>query len=121
MEDATIISNYLSTWLWHYDGKWAVEGMPLGSARTQGLARLTSQHVSLDIHPCQWISAWMELSRLTGDRQWKEKAQAIWNAVTQPALLEASRTTDNAWAIALRLETLRETSKNTKIKKKMTR
>ncbi len=118
LDDATLISNYLSTWLWHYDGKWAVEGMPLGSVRTQGLARLTSQHVSLDLHPCQWIPAWLELSRQTGDRQWKEKAQAIWNAVTQPALLEASRTTDNAWAIALRLETLRETSKNTKIKKR---
>ena len=118
LDDAILISNYLSTWLWHYDGKWAVEGMPLGSVRTQGLARLTSQHVSLDIHPCQWIPDWLELSRLTRDRQWKEKAQAIWNAVTQPALLAASRNADNAWAIALRLETLRETSKNTKIKKR---
>ena len=44
LDDATLTSNYLSTWLWHYDGELIVEDMRRGSVLTQGLARLTSRY-----------------------------------------------------------------------------
>ena len=37
------------------------------------------QHHHLDPYALFWVPEWFELTKLTGDSQWKEKAIAIWN------------------------------------------
>ena len=119
IDDAVLISYYLSTWLWHYDSLWPVKDILCGEAHTLGLARPTSRHQTLDVLPCRWIPAWQELSRLTGDKQWNEKAQVIWNAATQPVILSATRDKADAWAIATRLKALRKNSQDYFTKKQI--
>ncbi|MBQ8098428.1 MAG: hypothetical protein IJ244_02790 [Bacteroidaceae bacterium] len=80
LDDAVAISYYLSTWLWHYN-----EVYPVGDNFTEyhyhtfGATSVSVQHHHLDPYALYWVPEWIELSRRTGDRQWKEKAAAIWN------------------------------------------
>ena len=79
IEDAMAVSYYLSTWLWHYD-----EIYPEGDNFTEygyhtfGATSVSVQHNHLDPYALYWVPEWLELSDLTGDSQWKEKAVAIW-------------------------------------------
>lgn len=84
IEDAVAVSYYLSTWLWHYD-----EIYPEGDNFTEygyhtfGATSVSVQHNHLDPYALYWVPEWMELSELTGDEQWKEKAMAIWRSSSQ--------------------------------------
>lgn len=84
LDDAIQTSYYLSTWLWHYDGVY-----PAGDAFTQygyhtfGGTSVSVQHHHLDYYAALWIPEWVELAELTGDRQWLQKAQAVWNNCCQ--------------------------------------
>ena len=84
LDDALQSSYYLSTWLWHYDGVY-----PDDDAFTEydyhpfGATSVSVQHHHLDYYATLWIPEWFELSELTGDNQWREKAKAIWNNCTQ--------------------------------------
>ena len=84
IEDAVAISYYLSTWLWHYD-----EIYPEGDNFTDygyhtfGATSVSVQHNHLDPYALYWVPEWMGLSELTGDPQWKEKAEAIWRCGNQ--------------------------------------
>ncbi len=84
LDDAIQTSYYLSTWLWHYDGVY-----PAGDAFTEygfhtfGGTSVSVQHHHLDYYAALWIPEWMELAELTGDRQWQEKARAVWNNCCQ--------------------------------------
>ena len=79
VEDAVSISYYLSTWLWHYD-----EVYPEGDNfadygyHTFGATSVSVQHNHLDPYALYWVPEWIELADITGDRQWLEKARAIW-------------------------------------------
>ncbi len=79
VEDAVAISYYLSTWLWHYD-----EAYPPGDNfadygfHTFGATSVSVQHNHLDPYALYWVPEWIELSDITGDSQWRQKARAIW-------------------------------------------
>ena len=79
LDDAVHISYYLSTWLWHYNGVYPPEDdFTRYGYKTFGATSVSTQHRHLDPYAVLWVSEWMELSQLTHDPQWKEKALAIW-------------------------------------------
>ena len=84
IEDAVAISYYLSTWLWHYDGIYPEgDNFTEYGYHTFGATSVSVQHNHLDPYALYWVPEWMELSDLTGDPQWKEKALAIWRCSSQ--------------------------------------
>ena len=79
LEDAQHISYYLSTWLWHYNGAYPPEDdFTQYGYQTFGATSVSTQHRHLDPYAVFWVSEWMELAQLTNDRQWQEKALAVW-------------------------------------------
>ncbi|MBR1927205.1 MAG: hypothetical protein IJ840_05595, partial [Bacteroidales bacterium] len=84
VEDALAVSYYLSTWLWHYDGIYPEnDNFTKYGYHTFGATSVSVQHNHLDPYALYWVPEWMELSELTGDSQWKEKALAIWRCGNQ--------------------------------------
>ena len=80
LEDALAVSNYLSTWLWHYDEKYPEDDdFTIYDYHTFGATAVSVQHNHLDPYALLWVADWVELSALTGDSQWREKAEAIWH------------------------------------------
>ena len=80
LDDAVQVSYYLSTWLWHYDGVYAPDDdFTRYGYKTFGGTAVSTQHRHLDPYALLWVSEWIELSLLTKDPQWKEKALAIWH------------------------------------------
>ena len=78
------VSYYLSTWLWHYDGAYPEDdAFSQYGLHTFGFTSVSVQHNHLDPYALYWVPEWVELSELTGDRQWLEKARAIWLAGNQ--------------------------------------
>ena len=79
LDDALQISYYLSTWLWHYNGVYPPgDDFTRYNYKTFGGTAVSTQHRHLDPYAVLWVSEWVELSQLTGDPQWKEKALAVW-------------------------------------------
>ena len=86
LQDAVLASSFLSTWLWHSDVTWPVKGGQTGLGyHTFGLSRPSADCPQFDIEACRWVPEWIELSELTGDRQWQDKAMAIWKSSAQIA------------------------------------
>ena len=84
LEDAVAVSYYLSTWLWHYDGAYPEDDIfSQYGLHTFGFTSVSVQHNHLDPYALYWVPEWVELSELTGDRQWLEKARAIWRGGNQ--------------------------------------
>jgi hypothetical protein len=84
IEDALAISYYLSTWLWHYDGVYPEDSdFKQYDYHTFGATSVSVQHNHLDPYALYWVPEWIELSELTGDSQWQEKALAIWRSGNQ--------------------------------------
>lgn len=79
LDEAVAISYYLSTWLWHYQYPYAdsTEFQQYNWSTLGGTA-VSVQHHHLDPYALLWVPEWLELTEMTGDGQWKEKAQAIW-------------------------------------------
>jgi hypothetical protein len=50
---------------------------------TFGATSVSVQHNHLDPYALYWVPEWIELSALTEDPQWQEKALAIWRAGNQ--------------------------------------
>lgn len=79
LDDAVRTSYYLSTWLWHYDGIYPEDdAFTINGYHTFGATSVSVQHHHLDYYATLWVPEWVELSELTGDSQWLEKARAIW-------------------------------------------
>lgn len=86
LQDAVLVSDFLSTWLWHSDVNWPIEGSQAGKKyHTFGLSRPSTDCPQFDIEACRWVPEWMELSELTGDSQWQDKARVIWESSAQIA------------------------------------
>ena len=80
LDDAIAVSYYLSTWLWHYNGVYPEnDNFTQYNYKTFGATSVSVQHHHLDPYALFWVPEWFELTKLTGDSQWKEKAIAIWN------------------------------------------
>lgn len=84
LNDAVDLSYYLSTWLWHYNVNYA-EGDVFRQYdyKTLGATSVSTQRHYFDCYASRWVNAWRELSVLTDDSQWKEKADAIWSNCCQ--------------------------------------
>ncbi|MDR2147585.1 MAG: hypothetical protein LBE91_14125 [Tannerella sp.] len=79
LNDAVHVSYYLSTWLWHYNGVYPPDDdFTRYGYKTFGGTSVSTQHRHIDPYALFWITEWFELSQLTNDPQWKEKALAIW-------------------------------------------
>ena len=79
LDDAVHVSYYLSTWFWHYNGVYPPEdNFTRYGYKTFGATSVSTQHRHLDPYAVFWVNEWLELSLLTHDQQWKEKALAIW-------------------------------------------
>ena len=79
LDDAVHVSYYLSTWLWHYNGVYASDDdFTRYNYKTFGGTSVSTQHRHIDPYALFWVNEWFELSQLTNDLQWKEKALAIW-------------------------------------------
>ena len=86
LTDAVLVSNFLSTWLWHSDVDWPIEGGEAGKKyHTFGLSRPSTDCPKFDIEALRWVPEWIELSKLTGDSQWQDKARVIWKSSAQIA------------------------------------
>ena len=84
LDDALMVSRYLSTWMWHYDAEYAEDdAFSIYGYHTFGATSVSVQHHHLDPYASLWIPEWVELSSLTGDEQWREKAFAVWRNCTQ--------------------------------------
>ncbi|MDR2139690.1 MAG: hypothetical protein LBP50_09095 [Tannerella sp.] len=79
LDHAVSVSYYLSTWLWHYQGIYPEnDNFTEYHYSTFGATSVSTQHHHLDPYALYWVSDWIRLAGLTGDRQWKEKALAVW-------------------------------------------
>ncbi len=84
LQDAIHTSYYLSTWLWHYDGIYPSDDqISRKGYHTFGATSVSVQHHHLDYYACLWVSQWRELARVSGQKQWKEKAEAVWKNCCQ--------------------------------------
>lgn len=83
LDAAVHTSYYLSTWLWHYDGIYPDDDFSQYGYHTFGGTWVSVQHHHIDNYACCMVPEWLELARLTGDEQWKEKAIAIWHNANQ--------------------------------------
>lgn len=79
LEAAIMISNYLATWLYHYNvdfPKTTILGQM--NYKTRGGTAVSVQHQHIDCYGLVFYEDWILLSRLTGDGIWKERAEAMW-------------------------------------------
>lgn len=85
IDDAVAISDYLSTWLWHYDTHFddLANDFNRYAYHTFGATSVSTQHRHLDPYAVFWVPEWFELSEVTGDTQWAEKAVAVWRNAAQ--------------------------------------
>lgn len=85
VDDAVMISDYLSTWLWHYDTHFDDPANDFNkyNYHTFGATSVSTQHRHLDPYAVFWVPEWLELSIITGDKQWAEKAMAVWRNAAQ--------------------------------------
>ncbi len=85
IDDAVAISDYLSTWLWHYNTHFDDPHNDFNKYdyHTFGATSVSTQHRHLDPYAVFWVPEWLELSEATGDPQWAEKAVAVWENAAQ--------------------------------------
>lgn len=75
---------YLATWQWHYSVVYP-ENTVLAQLHydTQGATGVSTAHNAVDQYALRDVLPLIELSRLTGNRQWHERAMSIWCNTSQ--------------------------------------
>lgn len=76
---AVEIAWYLSTWMMHYTVKHP-ESTVLGEIGYDsfGATAVSTAHNAIDQYALHDVGSFIELSELTGDKQWKQRALAFW-------------------------------------------
>lgn len=75
---------YLSTWMWHYRGVYPEDcDFTEHGFDTFGLTAVSTQHHHLDPYALKYVPDFLRLAQLTGRKEWKERAIAIWNGGCQ--------------------------------------
>jgi len=84
VEKAENIAWYLSTWMMHYTVKYSKETVlrEIGYD-TMGMTGVSTAHNAIDQYALHDVMSFMELAELTGNKQWHERAMAIWCSTTQ--------------------------------------
>ncbi|GAB2564238.1 glycoside hydrolase family 127 protein [Gracilibacillus alcaliphilus] len=83
LEQAEYAAWYLATWQWHHKVHYPKNSiLHQLDYDTFGGTSVSTQHHHIDAYGLKFVHAWLELGELTGDRMWKERANAVWdNAV----------------------------------------
>lgn len=70
---------YLSTWQWHHSVDYPEDSV-LGMMHydTFGGTAVSTSHLHIDDFALCYIPELLELSELTGNKEWKERALAVW-------------------------------------------
>lgn len=80
LDDALALGYYISSWLWCYDGVYPSEDcFTKHNFHTFGGTSVSTQHQCLDNFGLPQIPGMRKLTELTGDNQWKEKADAMYH------------------------------------------
>lgn len=80
IQNAERISQYLSTWLWHYAASFEDDAeINRHDFTTFGATSVSVQHHHLDVYALLWVGEWLRLAEITGNDIWREKALAIWS------------------------------------------
>lgn len=84
VEKAENIGWYLNTWMMHYTVKYPKDTV-LGEIGydTFGMTAVSTAHNAIDQYALHDFISYLELAELTGNKQWKERAMAIWCSTTQ--------------------------------------
>lgn len=84
LEDAVRAAWYLSTWQWHYNIPFP-EGTLLNELayKTCGTTAVSTAHHHLDAYALCYCRQLHKLAELTGNDQWEERANAVFNNSTQ--------------------------------------
>ena len=84
LDDAVTLGYYMSTWLWHYDGVYpADDSFTRHGYHTFGGTAVSTQHQCLDNFGIMPVHELKMLADQTGDEQWREKADAMYNYSSQ--------------------------------------
>lgn len=84
LDDAVALVYYLSTWMWVYDGVYpSDDSFTEYGFHTFGGTSVSTQHQCLDNFGLPPVPEMRRLAELTGDPQWKEKADALYNFCCQ--------------------------------------
>lgn len=80
---AELAAWYLATWQWHHTVSYD-EKTPLGALGydTFGGTSVSTQHHHIDPYALAFIEDWLELSAITGNKMWRERAVAVWANAT---------------------------------------
>lgn len=84
LDDAVALGYYLSSWLWVYDSVYPDDdSFTVHGFHTFGAMNCSTQHQCLFTFGLMTLSAMRKLGEFTADRQWNEKADAIWRFCCQ--------------------------------------
>lgn len=80
LEEAVRCGYYLVTWQYHYNVKYPEDTL-LGRMhyKTGGGTAVSVQHHHIDCYGLAFYEDFYQLSRITGNPLWQERAEAIWN------------------------------------------
>ena len=78
------LAYYLATWQYHYSVAFPKDSMTaeLGFD-TYGSTAVSAAHNALDHYGLWWVTDYLKLAKLTGNKVWEERARALWYNGTQ--------------------------------------
>jgi len=75
---------YISSWVWHHSARYPPESdFSSHGFNTFGMTSVSTQHHHLDPFGVFILPELLELSKLTGNDHWRQKAYAMWDAGNQ--------------------------------------
>ena len=84
LDFAEELAYYLATWQYHYSVAFPKDSMTAQlHVDTYGSTAVSAAHNALDHYGLWWVSDYVKLSELTGNKVWKERARALWYSGTQ--------------------------------------
>lgn len=84
LEDAVRAAWYLSTWQWHYNILFPQSTLLHElDYKTCGTTSVSTAHHHLDAYALRYCEQLYKLAELTGNKQWAERAEAVFNNSTQ--------------------------------------
>ncbi len=84
IDHAESVSYYLATWQWHYNASYpASNDFTIYGYNTFGASGTSVQHHHISSYTVCMVEYWIELSILTKNPVWKERALALWRNSAQ--------------------------------------
>ena len=84
LEDAKRAAYYFTSWMFHYDPVYDADSeIHEYNVTVKGLTSVSAQHHHLDMYAGIVVPYLRTLASLTGDENWRTRADMMWRAVTQ--------------------------------------